>query len=751
MEVYMVSDIEKWIWFYYDNCNFSIIPIKERDKRPNITSWELYKTQRPTKEEIKQWLNKDLFKNIAVIGGKVSGNLVCFDLDDPEAFKDLNLDINILIKQGVWVVETPKQKGRYHIIVRDKKDIEITRNVKQDIDMRANGHYWVVYPSIHPNGNQYNLLNTHDLNELKLPVKVHTKKMFDDWIKILYKQRGVKETLQDIIKAKDEYDKSPNCIRNAWELGAKPGGRYYTAVALGSWMQQQRFPLEMTRAVIIEWFKNKCINDGRPITDIEKAIAVGYDKEYQTGCSWWRENTDFCPYANRKDCSFLHSKTFEKFNIEKKLEVFKNNQKLIYEPIINSGEIKYLIFSPENSFKFQDSDLWACTRCGKTIKSEKKPYYCDLCEKEINFKRTTEHINPDLWKLPNWEDIPVDNLDMQNTFLDIIQLIKQCLIFPDEIQYKLLTLWIIASWKQENWNTIPFLIFRGLIETGKTRALEIIRELGYRMIHCSGVTFPAMIRATNNWNAGILLDEIDNKVDKRTETGRLYIDFLKPSYRQGSRYTVANLDNQDEIKSYKNFGFKAFAGEKGGYDQAIFDRSLDFRMEQDYPEITELKTIQDDFNQLQTILLNYRYKTNNPPNLPENIKLKGRTREIYSCLIRTAIHIGIEYDDIIKYIEETQQEKQEEIENTDEYQVLKIIKNFECQPTLDDSPETISYSDIAEELGWEPEKRQKLGYIFKKKLILKTKRRNKGSVVLLTDSKNVRRLKHLYRRFKLEK
>ena len=172
-------------------------------------------------------------------------------------------------------------------------------------------------------------------------------------------------------------------------------------------------------------------------------------------------------------------------------------------------------------------------------------------------------------------------------------------------------------------------------------------------------------------------------------------------------------------------------------------------MEQDYPEITELNEIENEANRIQTILLNYKYKTNNPPELSEDFPFKGRLREIYSCIIRTAMHIGIEYNDIIDFIKQTEQEKQEEAENSDEYQILKIIKNFECQPTLDDSPEVISYADIAEQLGWESEKRQKLGYIFKKKLILKTKRRNIGSVVLLTEPKNARRLKSLYRRFKL--
>jgi len=397
----------------------------------------------------------------------------------------------------------------------------------------------------------------------------------------------------------------------------------------------------------------------------------------------------------------------------------------------------------------KEPSLWKCKRCNVLIQSEKKPFFCDTCGRETIFDIITDTIDPDLWKLPLWKDIPLEDLDLQNTFIDILQTIKQCIIFPEEIQYKIFTLWIISTWKNGCWDTIPFLIFRGLVESGKTRALDVIRELGYRTIHASGISIKAIFRFGDVYGANILLDEIDNKIDHRTESGREMIDYLKPSYKKGSYYYAADREDPKKIQKYKNFGFKAFAGEKGGYDQAIFSRSIDFQMEQDYPTVTELKSLDMDFATFRTILLNYRYKTVDPPELPETVKLKGRDREIYSCIIRTAMSIGIEYDDITDYIIATQQEKQDESESSDEYQILKIIRNFEHQPTLDDAPETISYADIAEELGWEEKKRQKLGYIFKKKLILKTKRMNKGSVVLLNDPKNIRKLKSLYRRFKL--
>ena len=426
------------------------------------------------------------------------------------------------------------------------------------------------------------------------------------------------------------------------------------------------------------------------------------------------------------------------------------------ETTIDTGRsIKEILKSPGLTetikiFNVEDEGIWQCKKCSaKIVSNPNEPVYCTECKRKSTFEPVTDVIDTTLWKLPRWKNIDIEDIDMQNTYLDLVQIIKDAVVFSDEIYYHILALWIIASWKQDQWNTIPFLIFRGLIESGKTRALEILRELGYRMMHTGGTTFPALVRATDVYNAGVLLDEIDNKIDKRTESGRAMIDFLKESYKAGSYYRVADLDNQKKIKSYSNYGFKAFAGEKGGYDDAIFSRSIDFQMEQNYPEIDDMRDVEEDTNRIKTILLNYRYKTNNPPKLPDDLILKGRDREIFACIIRTAIHIGVDYQNIVNFIIDRKKEKEEEYQNTQEYQLLKAVKELENIETLDDAPEVISYSDLANHLGWEDKQRQSIGYIFKKKLQLKTKRKNTGAVLLLNDSKNARKLKAYFKRFKL--
>jgi len=81
--------------------------------------------------------------------------------------------------------------------------------------------------------------------------------------------------------------------------------------------------------------------------------------------------------------------------------------------------------------------------------------------------------------------------------------------------------------------------------------------------------------------------------------------------------------------------------------------------------------------------------------------------------------------------------------------LLDYNRNNEENEKLFDAPEEISFQEILERMGREysPKAAQHLGYVFRKKLQLNTKRRNNGTVLLLSDPKNSRKLKYLYRRY----
>ncbi len=404
-------------------------------------------------------------------------------------------------------------------------------------------------------------------------------------------------------------------------------------------------------------------------------------------------------------------------------------------------------------FELKPEGLWQCQKCGcQIISNPDPPMECYKesggCDRVTKFIPITKIINPDLWKIPLWKDIPVEDLDMLNTYNDAVDLCKKCLVFVEDIQYKIYVLWIFSTYKLECWNTVGTPFFVGLHTSGKTKGLDLIRELAWRMIHASNCSFVAMVRASHVFSAGVLIDEVEDKLTHKTERGQEMIEFLKPGYRKGSKYTVGDKEDPLGLISYKNYGFKALAGEILR-DKAMLSRCIPFDMEKDYPEIEDIRKSQEDFDRIQTILLNYKYKTNDPPELPDDFVLHGRIREIFESIVRTGMHLGLDVTDVIEYAQRYEQEQMVEFQNSVEREILQTIWNFETQETLDDAPETLYQADICEKLGWEdPKQKAQLGYILKGRAMgLMTYRDKHGKKLKLQDPKTRRKLTYLYKRY----
>jgi len=401
----------------------------------------------------------------------------------------------------------------------------------------------------------------------------------------------------------------------------------------------------------------------------------------------------------------------------------------------------------KTEFELKEPCLWQCARCGCVIKSNPEPpIECFKeqggCGRTTKFRMITKPIN-EIWKLPIWKDEEVDGFGL---YQDIYELIKQLVIFPREMHYKVITLWIISTWKRECFDSVGFPVFRGIIGSGKTRALNIIAELGYRVVSASSATFPAIATLSHYHNVTLTIDEADNRLQPKYEKGSELLDFVKQSYKRGSKYVISDVDHVGEVIARNNFGFKAFAGEKS-FNPALVSRGIDIFMEKGDPPVPKMKYMEIDFEKIRTQLLNYKYKTDDPPDLGEGFILKGRLREVYESIIRTAMHIGQTTDDIIEFALEVEKEEQEEMRASIQHDILLVIKGHSENQTLDDAPEQIFVKDIVDGIGWSGENRatQKLGYILKNMGLKKVRRMN-GTVILLTGS-NSKRLGYLYRRY----
>ncbi len=153
---------QKIIRKYCDDLEITIVPFRfeGKSKRPNLISWEEYKTRRNTSEELELWLpNNPAF-------GIVAGKLACVDFDiikdkDSEFYNQLHpkaIDFyNELISlHPSWSQETGS--GGKHIIYETEEGFPVETRKIPDIpglEIRGEKSLFIVAPSYHSSGNRY--------------------------------------------------------------------------------------------------------------------------------------------------------------------------------------------------------------------------------------------------------------------------------------------------------------------------------------------------------------------------------------------------------------------------------------------------------------------------------------------------------------------------------------------------------------------------------------------------------------------
>ncbi len=140
---------------FYVSYGLSVIPLKPGEKVP-IVRWEKYQQEAPTIDEIRKWFEGGN-NNIAIVCGKVSGNLVVIDFDDTEIYekfmKEIESDAELKdIIESTWLVRTGKG---YHIYLRVDTDKIVKIGKMAKVDIKGEGGYVVAPPSLHPSRKRY--------------------------------------------------------------------------------------------------------------------------------------------------------------------------------------------------------------------------------------------------------------------------------------------------------------------------------------------------------------------------------------------------------------------------------------------------------------------------------------------------------------------------------------------------------------------------------------------------------------------
>ncbi len=120
------------------------------DKKPVISSWFKYQTELPTSKEVEEWFSRPSAVGIAMATGWLSGVSV-IDIDR-------NKDTGELPKiqlPPTFIVNTGGGEGRHHNYYKYNALADGLAHIKLNVDVRSQGNYVIIPPSLHASGNRY--------------------------------------------------------------------------------------------------------------------------------------------------------------------------------------------------------------------------------------------------------------------------------------------------------------------------------------------------------------------------------------------------------------------------------------------------------------------------------------------------------------------------------------------------------------------------------------------------------------------
>ena len=222
----MTGDIKELVSQYRSE-SLSIFPLPYKSKRDDSFKWGEFQKRLATDAEVARWFNGHQ-TNIAVVCGKISGNLVVVEFDDPANFTRFNQAFHNLTKCDITEVTRVTQGKRGpHVWLRTSQPVKSRKYPTCEI--RSDGNYIVVPPSVHPDGPEYRFLS-------EMPI----------WEIDTLKEVGI-----DIEQAQQAGRNQPGWVSELLK-GVGQGGRNEAAVKLAGYFHG-RIARGVTETLLLDW------------------------------------------------------------------------------------------------------------------------------------------------------------------------------------------------------------------------------------------------------------------------------------------------------------------------------------------------------------------------------------------------------------------------------------------------------------------------------------------------------------------
>ncbi len=159
------TDLRKHIEFY-EREGLRYIPLVWGDKKPAVKSWRPFQSRAPTSEELASWFHESKPANIGIICGAASGGLVALCFNTPRgALEFFGEELWQKLLNTTFVTQT--YRG-VHVLLRSdtpiKNQFVPQGGIPSWLEIRYEGNYVVVPPSLHPEGVFYQPIGVESID-----------------------------------------------------------------------------------------------------------------------------------------------------------------------------------------------------------------------------------------------------------------------------------------------------------------------------------------------------------------------------------------------------------------------------------------------------------------------------------------------------------------------------------------------------------------------------------------------------------
>ncbi len=312
--------------------------------------------------------------------------------------------------------------------------------------------------------------------------------------------------------------------------------------------------------------------------------------------------------------------------------------------------------------------------------------------------------------------------------------IHKHLDLANPLGYDILTAFVFKTWIEELFDFTPYIGFFGREAVGKSRALEILKELCFRAWLTTGITTATLFRLVEKLSPTLLLDESEFLT---SEEKRELIGLINAGQRRGIMIPRMQEKSQ-EAEFFSVYGSKCISGTEQ-LKATTTSRMITFTMTKNIRVVP--RTIdKTESAKLRSQLLMWRFKTianltaqqepKATPEFKELEPLSGRTFELFYPLYYSApatarpniLEFAKELEEVKLRAEKTELSSQIfeaiiNLKDTKTYKGLLLIKDIEQHVNTD---QPMQY--------WIPEKT-----IAKKcrQMGLETTRTNRGTAIII--------------------